>query len=374
MTRWHIFAASWLLSLSAHGAGPAVVAKADRQLWQEPINSIDGFDKASRATLLVYIVTLNDMQKLSDTDMKAVFKIKTVNRASVTKWFNKELALTILNYQNALKSCTETDWTCIGTINSTTDMINKTASWQAKIPATLSAWHDNIDHFSRAYVAEQLRLAALFPKVSSEIDFFNDNEWNGDNFADRQFLLTFDDGPTKPYGDTDDTLALLAANQKSAVFFVLGENLQNRLHKTDTKTLAALYKNQCVAIHGWEHQSHAKWASWQESIKRTQTLITTTLADNFSHFFRPPYGQRKADSGGFFQQQGLQVTLWNLDSQDWNNQVNSDDILNRMLTLMLIKRHGVLLFHDVHPKAKAALPVLFNELGNAVEWQDCYRL
>ncbi|MDD1617882.1 MAG: hypothetical protein LUQ28_15755 [Methylococcaceae bacterium] len=104
MTRWHIFAASWLLSLSAHGAGPAVVAKADRQLWQEPINSIDGFDKASRATLLVYIVTLNDMQKLSDTDMKAAFKIKTVNHASVTKWFNKELALTILNCRVASKN------------------------------------------------------------------------------------------------------------------------------------------------------------------------------------------------------------------------------------------------------------------------------
>ncbi|MDD1610181.1 MAG: polysaccharide deacetylase family protein [Methylococcaceae bacterium] len=367
MTRWHILTASWLLSLSAHGAGPAVVAKADRQLWQESINSVDGFDKASRAAILAYIVTLDDMQKLSDTDMKAAFKIKTVNHASVTKWLNKELELTLLNYQNAVKSCIAADWTCVGNINST-------AALQAKIPATLSAWHDNIDHFSRAYVAEQLRLAALFPKVSSEIDFFNDNEWNGDNFADRQFLLTFDDGPTKPYGDTDDTLALLAANQKSAVFFVIGENLQNRLHKTDVKTLDALYKNQCVAIHGWEHQSHAKWASWQESIKRTQTLITTTLADNFSHFFRPPYGQRKADSGGFFQQQGLQVTLWNLDSQDWNNQVNSDDILNRMLTLMLIKRHGVLLFHDVHPKAKAALPVLFNELGNAVEWQDCHRL
>jgi hypothetical protein len=45
-----------------------------------------------------------------------------------------------------------------------------------------------------------------------------------------------------------------------------------------------------------------------------------------------------------------------------------------MLTLMLIKRHGVLLFHDVHPKAKSALPIIFNELGNAVEWRDCHKL
>jgi peptidoglycan/xylan/chitin deacetylase (PgdA/CDA1 family) len=374
MTRWHILAASWLLSLSAHAAGPAVVAKVDRQLWQESINSVDGFDKASRAAILTYIVTLDDMQKLSDTNMKAAFKIKTINHASVTKWFNKELALILLNYQNAAKSCTAADWTCVNNVTSTADLLTLAAAWQAKIPATLSAWHNNMEQFSRAYAAEQLRLAALFPTISSEIDTFNANEWNGDAFADRQFLLTFDDGPTQAHGNTDDTLAMLAAHQKSAVFFVLGENLQNRLHKTDAKTLAALYKNQCVAIHGWEHQSHAKWANWQESIKRTQTLITTALADNFSPFFRPPYGQRKADSGAFFQQQGLQVVLWNLDSQDWNNKVNSNDILNRMLTLMLIKRHGVLLFHDVHTKAKAALPVLFKELGNAVEWRDCHRL
>ncbi len=381
MRRFPLLAISCLLSLSAHAAGPAVIAKVDRQLWQAPINTPDSFDKASRAAVLMYALTLQDKQKLSDTDMKAAFKIKTVNRASVTKWLNKELALSLLNYQHAAKNCVGDDWTCVGTLTSTADLLKQAETWQTKIPPTLSAWHDNLAQFTRAYTAEQLRLAALFPNISSEIDIFNANEWNGDNFTDRQFLLTFDDGPTKPQGDTDDTLAMLAANQKSAVFFVLGENFQNRLTKTDAPTLAALYKNQCVAIHGWEHQSHAKWAKWQESIKRTQNLITTSLpkqnaatVGTFSPLFRPPYGQRKADSNAFFQQQGLQVALWNLDSQDWNNQVNSNDILNRMLTLMLIKRHGVLIFHDIHPKAKTALPILFNELGSAVAWRDCHQL
>ena len=376
-----LLAISCLLPFSVHAAGPAVIAKVDRHLWQAPINTPNSFDKASRAAILVYALSLQDRQKLSDTDMKVAFKIKTVNRASVTKWLNKELALSLLNYQQAVKSCAGDDWTCVASINSTAELVNNAETVTTKIPPTLAAWHDNLEQFTRAYTAEQLRLAALFPTISSEIATFNDNEWNGDAFADRQFLLTFDDGPTKPQGDTDKVLAMLAANQKNAVFFVLGENLQNRLNKTDTKTLAELYKGQCVALHGWEHQSHAKWINWQDSITRTKNLlITTFIRQNaategiFSPLFRPPYGQRKADSGAFFQQQGLQVTLWNLDSQDWNNQVNSDDALNRMLTLMLIKRHGVLLFHDVHPKAKTALPILFNELGNAVEWRDCHQL
>jgi len=369
-----LLAISSLLSLPVYATGPETVAKVNRQLWQAPINTPDSFDKASRAAVLVYALSLQDMQKRSDTDMKAAFKIKTVNRASVTKWLNKELALSLRNYQNAAENCAAEDWTCVGTIHSTADLLKQAA--QITIPPTLSAWHDNLIKFTRTYAAEQTRLAALFPKISNEIDLFNTNEWHGDDFNDRQFLLTFDDGPTKPQGNTDDTIAMLTAHQKSAVFFVLGENFQHRLNKTDAQSLAALYKGQCVALHGWEHQSHANWANWQDSIKRTKTLLIDTLAktDSFKALFRPPYGQRKADSGAFFSQQGLQVVLWSLDSQDWNNKMNSDDVLSRMLTLMLIKRHGVLLFHDIHPKAKVALPILFNELGNAVEWRDCHSL
>lgn len=365
-------------ALHIHAAGPAMIAKVDRQLWQEPINTPESFDKASRAYVLVYGLMLQEMQKLSDTDMKTTFKIKTVNRGSVTKWLNKELALSLRNYQAAAKNCVDTDWTCVGSVTSAADLIKKSETWVTKIPPNLSAWRVNLEQFTRTYITEQMRLAALFPAVSSEIDTFNDRELTGDAFADRQFLLTFDDGPTQAQGDTDEVLAMLAANQKSAVFFVLGENFQHRWHKTDAKTLAALYKNQCVAIHGWEHQSHAKWKKWQDSIKRTQALLISVLAKqnettgSFLALFRPPYGQRKADSGSFFQQQNLQVMLWNSDSQDWNNQVNSDDVFNRMIALMLIKRHGVLLFHDVQPKAKTALPLLFNELGNAVEWRDCH--
>ena len=224
-------------------------------------------------------------------------------------------------------------------------------------------------------MAEQLRLAALFPKVSSEIDLFNDKEWNGDNVADRQFFLSFDDGPTGMQGTTDDTLNMLTAENKSAVFFVLGEHLLSRVSKSDAAALTGLYKNQCVASHGWEHQSHAKWDQWQNSIIRTQSLLNATLPkDNVLLLFRPPYGQRKDDSGTFFQSQSLHVALWNIDSQDWNSHVDVNDITNRMITLMLIKRHGVLLFHDVHPKAKVALPIIFAKLNNAVEWENCHQM
>ncbi|MBA4382819.1 MAG: polysaccharide deacetylase [Sideroxydans sp.] len=356
-------------------AGPAVVAKADRQLWGAAINTPANFDRASRAAILVYILALQDMQRLSEAEMLTSFKIKSVNRASVEKWLGKEYGLSLLNYQRASTNCSVSDWTCIGNVTTIDDLEKKAADAKLRTPPNLLAWRDNLGNFSRAYVAEQLRLAALFPKVSSEIDFFNENEWNGDSFSDRQFYLSFDDGPTGSQGNTDETLGMLETENKSAVFFVLGENLQARLKKSDRASLAGLYTNQCIASHGWEHQSHAKWNEWQDSIKRTQSLLNETLSKyNVVPLFRPPYGQRKDDSGVFLQSQSLHVALWNLDSQDWNNHVTIDDITNRMITLMLIKRHGMLLFHDVHPKAKAALPQIFRELGSSIEWGDCHQL
>ena len=359
---WRLFIIIFF-SCSVQAAGPSVVAKVNQALWQQPINTIEQFDKASRAAILLYAAELKHLSHLSDAEMKAEFKIKSVNKQSVQTWLAKEQALSIKNYQNAAKTCQANDWTCV---NAT--QFDELASQTLTIPATLSAWQSNTKQFVHHYLAEQLRLAALFPNISSEIMTFNANEWTGDELPDREFLLTFDDGPTALHGDTDATLAMLQREHKTAIFFILGQNWQARQKKTHD--LAELYQGQCVALHGFEHQSHAKWANWQDSIVRTKELVTKTNV-TFKPWFRPPYGQRKADSGAFFQQHGLQVALWNLDSQDWNAKINSDEILNRMLSLMLIKRHGVLLFHDVHGKAKTALPELFVKLGDAVHWQQC---
>ena len=350
--------------------GPSVVAKADLSLWHEPIDTRAGFDKASRAAILVYASALGALGKLSDDDMLAAFKIKSINRASVDKWLKKERALAASNYQLASAACVPGDWTCMAP---GLDFTAAATTWANQLPPQQLAWRDNMAAFANAYVGEQLRLAALFPKVTSEIDTFNDREWNGDTLPDTVFQLTFDDGPTAPGGTTDDTLRMLNAAHRHAIFFMLGGNLQARVNKTDAATIAQQYAGQCVASHGWEHQSHQKWDQWQDSVKRTHALLNATFPrDAVMPYFRPPYGQRRADSGPFFQEQGLQIALWDLDSQDWNAHVTPADVIDRMTTLTLVKRHGIMLFHDVHPKAKVALPVMFEKLGNAVQWRDCH--
>lgn len=347
------------------------VAVGDRRLWMEPINTQSGFDRASRAVILFYALEL-DAQKTTET--------KALNRPSVNKWLAKELNLAQRNYQLAAKTCQPSDWTCIDATGSLADLVAKARALQ--IPAALDAWQETTAEFMGIYVAEQIHLAAVFPVTSSEIELLNENEWNGDETSDRRFFLTFDDGPTGSGGNTDDVLEMLNAQKKSAVFFVMGRSFANRRKTNGAGAMSDLYQGQCVGAHGWEHLSHEKRSKyaveggWQSSVNDTIGLLRNSFDGTtiFLPLFRPPYGQRKRESGAFFQKENLQVALWNIDSQDWNARVDAEDIVNRIEILMLVKRRGVLLFHDIHPKAQKALPVIIAEFGGAVEWGDCHKI
>ena len=66
------------------------------------------------------------------------------------------------------------------------------------------------------------------------------------------------------------------------------------------------------------------------------------------------------------------MALWQIDSQDWSNKVGAEASGQRVLTLMLLWRRGVLLFHDVHRKAEGGLPWLLQAThGVPLQWQDC---
>lgn len=90
-------------------------------------------------------------------------------------------------------------------------------------------------------------------------------------------------------------------------------------------------------------------------MQRTAALLQQALPDNYVALFRPPYGQRRDDSAEFFRAQGLKVSLWNIDSEDWSPNITADQAGQRVLTLMLLWRRGVVVFHDIHNKVETAL-------------------
>lgn len=359
-----------LLASSVHAAGPQTMATVDRASWPRKLDSPAAFDTASRAEILMFAKALLASEGSDKATLKQQLGVKQVNLDSLQAVRQRFWARLLENYQLAQVSCTPAAAFCSPITDLAT--LRQQAS-QLLIAPQFATWASSSAAFHYSYLNEQLRLAALFPAVSSEIALFSEREHNGDELADRQFLLTFDDGPTASNGSSDRLLATLTEGKLSAIFYVLGSSLQTRLQRSSAGELKSLYAGQCVGLHGWEHKSHGQWSEWQRSVIRSNALVRQTLPDNYVAWFRPPYGQRLPDSGGFFQQQGLQVGLWNIDSQDWSNKVSADAAGQRVLTLMLLWRRGVILFHDIQSKAPVVVPWLVRATqGSGVRWQDCH--
>ena len=193
----------------AHAAGPARVATGNRQLWPTPVNTVAEFDQASRAALVVYRQTLQGWAGQSDAQLQELVHTRSLNRASVDQWLQRELAEVQDNWQQAAADCRQAkpdDWSC--------DPAWVTAP-ATRLPPALADWYRDMQDYSRTYQLEQLRLAALFPKTSSEIARFTPQEKTGSELPDRQFLLSFDDGPSAAGGHSEQTLAMLRQQQKS---------------------------------------------------------------------------------------------------------------------------------------------------------------
>ncbi len=366
------FFALLLIATQALAAGPQTVAKSDRSLWPEAIDLQSAFDRASRAEMLVFAAALNEASSLDKAALKERFHIKSASTATVAKIRNRLMAVLVENMKVAHRSCAEGEPFC-EQADSASAMIVAGTAIAAHVPAKYRPWLENAQKFHSAYAQELVRLAALFPTVSSEADTYNDNERNGFELPDGHFLMTFDDGPTIKDGNTDKLLPILAQNNIHALFFLLGDKLQDRLATQDADSLQQLYTGQCVGLHGWHHFSHQKWKDWQSSVLDTQQLAESTLPQVYRPYFRPPYGQRRSDSGKFFKANKLTVALWNMDSVDWNAAVSPEDDANRVLTLMLLWRRGVVLMHDIQPKAEIAVPwILKNTQGSGIVWDDCH--
>ena len=125
-------------------------------------------------------------------------------------------------------------------------------------------------------------------------------------------------------------------------------------------------------MQGWEFRSHSHWQDWQDSVRRSAELVKSKLPENYVPLFRPPDGQRRSDAEGFFKSQGLQVALWNIDAQDGAGKLKANQSAQRVLTLMLLWRHGVINFNVKQDGVKTALPWLITQTAQSgIGWEDC---
>ncbi|WDG43524.1 polysaccharide deacetylase family protein [Pseudomonas synxantha] len=359
-----------LLCVTAQAA-PVDVASLDRGTWPEKLSSPALFDVASRAEILMFAHGLLASEALDDAALKQRLGLKIINLAAIDDLRRQLWQRLLENYSFAQKSCEEDASFCY-LVENMDDLREQAGKFEVSDNSFYIGWAAPSRHFHERYLDELLRKAALFPQISSEVARFGDHERNGDELNDRMFLLTFDGGPALVGGNTDWLTDYLRKQKMNATFFALGSSLQTRVERSSAADVQALYQGQCVGIQGWEYRSHSHWIDWQSSITRSAALVQNLMPENYLPLFRPPYGQRRADSQGFFQQQGLQVALWDIDSQDEPGKLKADESAQRVLTLMLLWRKGVIAFHDTQDKARVAIPMVLQATAQSgLGWQEC---
>jgi len=342
------------------------IAKVDRSTYPFAMHSKTDFDVASKFENLIFLQAFQKVSLYNENQIKTNCGIKQANMKSVEAWVQKTKKL-ILKNLNEIDDQARTKHLKVEKNMSWNDLIK--LDIEKNQPKNVIDWIKTSKKFHEKYVLELIRLAALHPTITSEIETISDNELTGHEFKDKNFLLTFDDGPTGEAGNTDKTIKMLNARKVNAIFFVLGQNLKTRIDKNGIESIQQLYQNQLLASHGYTHVGHQKYSSWKESLDKTENLIKKI--QNKTVHFRGPYGQRNKEITTHLNNKNAKHYLWNIDSQDWHKTMTAKIIADRQITLMLLWRNGILLFHDIHPKSLESLPIVIDYFQNAgITWMD----
>ncbi|PYY67020.1 polysaccharide deacetylase [Pseudomonas jessenii] len=360
----------WLLSFGAIAA-PGDVATLDRGTWPEKLGNPTLFDVASRAEILMFSSVLLASESLDEPALAQRLGLRTINLESVNRVRQRMWQRLLANYNFAQQSCDQDASFCF-LVEDMPTLREQAGKFQVSADSYYIKWAEPSRVFHSQYLDEQLRKAALFPQTSSEVDRFGDYERSGDEMHDRLFLLTFDSAANAAPDNTAWVTEYLRKSNMSATFFVLGKDIQTRLAEHSVSDLQATYSTQCIGVQGWEFRSHSYWQDWQDSVRRSAELVKSKLPENYVPLFRPPDGQRRSDAESFFKTQGLQVALWDIDAQDGAGKLKGNQSAQRVLTLMLLWRHGVINFNVKQDGVKTALPWLVTQTAPAgIGWEDC---
>lgn len=370
------FLALFLVALApAAHAAVAPVALTDRASWPLALDTDAGFDTASRAEILAFTRAFAAVDGSKNEAIAAMSRLKGVDAASLETWRRRVRRLVVENFRAASKSCTRGAPFCAVEPPKDYPALQAFADGElAKVPANLAPWLEEMRGFWALYVVEQVRLAALFPRVTSEILPLDEAELLGSDDPDKSFLLTFDDGPTPAGGATDRMVSMLRTHHVNGTFFTLGLPLEARRKAGGADGVKALYAGMCLASHGQEHRSHATWDGALPAMAAFHAKLSEVLpaGQPALAFFRPPYGQRTPELLAALAAGRVRDVLWNIDSQDWQKSVTAPLAAGRVTTLMLLWRRGIVLFHDIHPKAEGALPAVWKATDGAhLTWRDC---
>ena len=355
-----------LVSNFIFSQGPTNIATANRELWKLPMKSDKDFDVASKMEMLAFLEVFADIDAYSESELLKILNVKDGSSTATKKWKKQTQDRLIQNFKN-LNIEALSDVVSVKINPTYPDLILISKKLSRELPDNLKSWHQNSKSFYKTYILECLRLAAKSNKRTSEIDTLDPSEKNGFELKDKAYFLTFDDGPTPKNGYTDKLIPILEEQNLTSLFFLSGDKLQQRISANGKSSLSSLYGENWVGSHSMVHKSHQYLPDWKLQIDKNNTMMNEVFDFNKKTFyFRPPYGQRNPEIIQYLLKNKQPILLWNIDSQDWSNKISSQEVSSRVITLMLLWRKGILLFHDIHPKAITAVPFINNY------FKDCH--
>jgi peptidoglycan/xylan/chitin deacetylase (PgdA/CDA1 family) len=177
--------------------------------------------------------------------------------------------------------------------------------------------------------------------------------------ADREVVLTFDDGPVDE--GTDIVLDALARQCVKATFFMIGSNA------AESPELARRVYDEghSVGFHTFSHPDVEKitFDSAKSDINKGIAAVREALGPTraAAPFYRPPYLTMTRELERYLNWQGIMVWSIDVDSDDWVP-ASDDALLERTITRLEQAGKGILLLHDIQPVTARMLPRLLLEL------------
>ena len=180
-----------------------------------------------------------------------------------------------------------------------------------------------------------------------------------DFLADKEVVLTFDDGPWP--GNTPAVLKALADECTKAVFFPIGKHAT--YHPQILKQVAAA--GHTVGAHTWSHANlNSKKMTEQlarDEIEKGYSAVKLALGAAPSPFFRFPELQHGPAAMAYLGSRNIAILSCDLDSFDFRAK-NSDQIVNTVMTKLDKQGKGIILMHDFQKRTAEAMPTLLRRL------------
>jgi peptidoglycan/xylan/chitin deacetylase (PgdA/CDA1 family) len=180
-----------------------------------------------------------------------------------------------------------------------------------------------------------------------------------DFLADKEVVLTFDDGPWPV--NTPAVLKALADECTKAVFFPIGKHAT--YHPEILRQVAAA--GHTVGAHTWSHANlNAKKMTDQQAkdeIEKGYSAVKLALGAAPAPFFRFPELQHGPAAMAYLGSRNIAMFSCDVDSFDFRAK-DATQIINTVMTKMDKAGKGIILMHDFQKHTGEALPALLRRL------------